>query len=185
MTSKTKKTVEVFRCQLPLTHEDDMTFQNAQGKTIRGPEGQAKGFTIDLLKPRNMHEDENKQHVYMIMGRARKLEWMLLNDFPCNSGGEYDWNVFETGPPSYMCEFLEAIQHRAKQTTPRMLKCQRDLGMLPWEKVPHCKEDREQVGRYCYDPVAWGFRDAPVSATARPGKKRSIAARLPYSQSCD
>ena len=40
---KKKVTIKVTRCQVPLTHEDDMTYNNAQGKTIRGPEGQPKG----------------------------------------------------------------------------------------------------------------------------------------------
>ena len=33
-TSRKHSTVEVLRCQLPLTNEDEMTYQNAQGKTV-------------------------------------------------------------------------------------------------------------------------------------------------------
>ena len=47
-TSREKRMLDVTRCQLPLTHEDVMTFQNAQGKTIRGPDGEPKGLQIDM-----------------------------------------------------------------------------------------------------------------------------------------
>ena len=53
--NKKQVTIRVTRCQVPLTHEDDMTFQNAQGKTIRGPEGQPKGFVVDLHRSPGMH----------------------------------------------------------------------------------------------------------------------------------
>ena len=46
--AKKQNTIEVTRYQVPITHEDDMTFQNAQGKTVRGPEQQPKGFVVDL-----------------------------------------------------------------------------------------------------------------------------------------
>ena len=54
--SKKHRFLDVMRCQIPLTHEDDMTFQNAQGKTIRGPKEtddqgeiieQPKGFVFE------------------------------------------------------------------------------------------------------------------------------------------
>ena len=92
LTSRKAKTIPVLRCQIPLTHEDDMTYQNAQGKTIRGPEGQPKGFVIDLFKPGYMGKDEYYQHVQMILGRARKLEWLLLRNFPQTDGGEFDFS---------------------------------------------------------------------------------------------
>ena len=78
----------MLRCQIPLTHEDDMTFQNAQGKTIRGPEQESKGFVIDLFKPRTMGAEDYFQHVYMILGRARKLDWLLLRNFPHTTEGD-------------------------------------------------------------------------------------------------
>ena len=49
--------------QIPLTHEDDMTYQSVQGKTVRGPEGQPKGFVADLYKLPIMHNDIYRQHV--------------------------------------------------------------------------------------------------------------------------
>eukprot|EP00973_Karenia_brevis_P052448 7287513-Karenia_brevis.AAC.1 len=72
----------------------------------------------------------------MSLGRGRKLEWELLRNFPMDENGELDWNVFEGGPPQYLCEFLEVLEQRARQTYPRLLQAQRDLGMPSYEQVP-------------------------------------------------
>jgi hypothetical protein len=58
-----KKPRDVTSYQIPLTHEDDMTYYNVQGKTIRGPEGQPKGFVADLYKKKLMHEEIYRQNV--------------------------------------------------------------------------------------------------------------------------
>ena len=117
-------TIEVSRCQVPLTHEDVGTFQNMQGKTVRGPKPtqKAKGFVIDLYKPHNMSEPEYFQHLYMILGRARKLEWIVLRNFPQTADGASDWGIFENGPPAYICEFMEVLERRALLTMPRLLQ---------------------------------------------------------------
>ena len=104
-TSRQHRTIEVLRCQLPLTNEGEMTFQNAQGKTIRGPNKEPKGFVIDLHKPWNMKKEEYYQHLQMILGRGQKLEWTMLRNFPMTDEGDHDWSVFERGPPLYICEF--------------------------------------------------------------------------------
>ena len=167
LTSRKHRTVEVWRCQLPLTHEDDMTFQNAQGKTIRGAEehdanGKAvrepKGFVVDLYKPPSMGVDEYYQHVYMILGRARKLDWLILRNFPRSTDGEPDWSIFEQGPPQYLCEFIQALQSRARATFPRLLHAQRQLGLPEWEQIKPCPPDPNAEGRYLYIPTDWGFR---------------------------
>jgi hypothetical protein len=154
--------VKVLRCQLSLTHEDDMTYQNAQGKTVRGPEDQAKGFVIDLFRPPNMLDEEYFQHVYMIMGRARKLEWVLMRNFPFTPDGEPDRSIFENGPPAYLCEFLDVLGQRARETWPRLLRCQRDLGMPAWEHIKPCAPDPKASGRYLYEPGDWGFHRRPA-----------------------
>ena len=167
LTSRKHRTVEVWRCQLPLTHEDDMTFQNAQGKTIRGAEehdanGKAvrepKGFVVDLYKPPSMMVDEYYQHVYMILGRARKLDWLILRNFPRSADGEPDWSIFEQGPPQYLCEFIQALQSRARATFPRLLHAQRQLGLPEWEQIKPCPPDPNAEGRYLYIPTDRGFR---------------------------
>ena len=69
-----------------------MTYQNIQGKTVRGPEGQPKGLVLDLFRPSYMGREE-----YFLcrgLGRARKLEWMLLRSFPLDLEGELDWSIF-------------------------------------------------------------------------------------------
>ena len=111
--SKKEQKVDVIRWQIPLTFEDDLTFQKAQGTTVRGPELEPKGFVIDLFHFPTMSKEIYFQHVYMILGRARKLEWELLRNFPMTCDGEYDWSVFEEGPPAYLCEFLTVLRERA------------------------------------------------------------------------
>ena len=156
--SRKGKFLEVARSQVPLTHEDDMTFQNVQGKTIRGPEQQPKGFVIDLYKYPGMTREEYLQHLYMILGRARKLDWILLRNFPRTPDGEPDWAIFEAGPPRYLCEFLDVLQKRAKDTMPRLLRCQRESGLPAWSRLKPCPPDPENPGRYLYVPEDWGFR---------------------------
>ena len=97
-----------------------------------------------------MLDEEYFQHVYMIMGRARKLEWVLIRNFPYAPDGEPDWSVFESGPPAYLCEFLEVLEQRAKETWPRLLRCQRELGMPAWEDIKPCAPDPEASRRYLY-----------------------------------
>ena len=86
-----------------------MTYQNVQGKTIRGAEGQPKGLVLDLFRPGYMGRDEYFQHLYMGLGRARKLSWVLLRNFPMNEDGELDWSFFEAGPPDYLFEFMQVL----------------------------------------------------------------------------
>ena len=172
-TSKKKKLIDVASCQIPLTHEDDMTFRNAQGKTIRGPEKQPKGFVLDMYRPSHWSNkddgrpsDEYFQHVYMGLGRAQKLDWMLLRNFPTTEEGELDWAIFERGPPKFLREFMEALEQRFRVTMPRMLRCQRELGLPAWEEIKPCVPDPEEKGRYLYKPEDWQL----------PGRNRGMAA---------
>ena len=97
------------------------------------------------------------------MGRARKLEWMLIRNFPQTPDGEPDWSIFEGGPPEYLCEFLQVLDQRAKETWPRLLRCQRQLGMPDWEAIKSCPLDPNAPKRYLYNPGDWGFRQRIVS----------------------
>ena len=92
----------------------------------------------------------------MGLGRAQKLEWMLLRNFPKDDAGELDWSIFEKGPPDFLVEFLEALDKRAKATLPRLERARLELGMPSWEDVPHCAPDPAIKGRFLYDPAAWG-----------------------------
>ena len=79
-------------------------------------------FCGDLkVKPPAMGPDEYFQNVYMILGRAQKLDWELLRNFPSTPDGEPDWSVFENGPPAYLCEFLAVLKRRAHETQRRLL----------------------------------------------------------------
>ena len=165
-------------CQIPLTHEDDMTFQNVQGKTVRGPEGQPKGLVLDMFKPGYMCKEEYFQHLYMGLGRARKLCWMLLRNFPTSEDGQLDWSIFEEGPPQYLVEFTEALETRARKTYPKLLKAQRELGFPAFENIPQCLLDSDNKGRFMYNPLDWGFacrgvpHAADVQATGPAVRKR-------------
>ena len=173
--SKKDAKVKVFRYQIPLTHEDEMTFQNAQGKTIRGPAGEPKGFVVDLFRPPSMLDGEYFQHVYMILGRARKLEWELIRNFPRTPEGDPDWTVFERGPPEYLCEFLGVLNQKAQETWPRLLQCQRRLGMPDWDNIKPCAPDPEAPGKYAYDPIAWGFQRRSVVTSAPPNASANLS----------
>ena len=53
-TTRKQKTVDVTSTQVPLAPELVVTFQNIQGQTVRGPEGQPKGFVLDMFRPQTM-----------------------------------------------------------------------------------------------------------------------------------
>ena len=132
---------------MPLSPELVVTYQNVQGGTIRGPEGQAKGFVLDLFRPMSMQGDlkdaEYFQHVYMGMGRPRKLVWMLLRNFPRDKDGALDWSIFENGPPDYLVKFEAELKQRDARTKQRLLRAQQELGMPPFEDLPAPAEDTE------------------------------------------
>ena len=173
---KKQTTVEVRRTGLPLGPELVVTYQNVQGQTIRGPEGQPKGFVLDMYRPSTMRgegrEPEYFQHIYMGLGRARRLEWVLLRNFPRTAGGELDWGIFENGPPDYLVEFLQVLDKLAARTLPRLLRAQEELGMPAFEDVPGCEEDLDDPDRFLYDPEAWN-KAVQRSATRRAAKRRA------------
>ena len=106
------------RHQIPLAPERVGTYQNQQGKTIRGPEDEPLGHTVDLRKPPYLSKDDYKQHLYMILGRAKALRWILLHHFPMDDDDLPDWSWFETGPPTYLLALFDALQTRADLTQP-------------------------------------------------------------------
>ena len=122
LTSRKDKTIDVSRTGVPLAPEHQVTFQNIQGQTVRGPEGQPKGLVVDLFRPHSMRGEERDaeyfQHVYMALGRARKLDWLLLQNFPRAEDGSFDWTVFENGPPDFLIEFTQRLRKLAAETMP-------------------------------------------------------------------
>ena len=157
LTRRKDATLEVTRCQLALTHESEGTYQNWQGKTARGPRDEPKGFIVDLFKPNQMSQPEYFQHIHMILGRVRKLEWLMIRNFPLDENSEPDWKIFEGGPSDYLCELMAVLEERAKQTYPRLLRAQRSLGMPAWEDIKPCPPDPEHEGRFLYVPDDWGI----------------------------
>jgi len=171
VTAKKETMVDVSRTQVPMAPEFAVTFQGIQGTTIRGPEGQPKGLTVDLMRPQTMRrpdrEPEYFQHLYMALGRARKLEWMLLRNFPRDDAGDLDWNIFENGPPDFLVEFMEILEKKAKATWPKLEKAQRELGMPAWADVPECLPDPRKKGRFLYDAALWGRQAVKFFKTRR------------------
>ncbi len=158
----------------------DGTYQSLQGKTIETPEGEPKGFVIDLYRLPTMvtkTNDEYKLHLHMILGRARKLKWCLLRNFPHTPDGEPDWSLFETGPPACLIEFMRVLEDRAAETQHRMLQCQRELGFPAWEDIPQCELDQnDPTGkRYLYNPADWGFQPRDGTTPTRTIRKEQHA----------
>ena len=149
--AKPGTTVKVTRNQTPLTQENVKTFQNIQGTTVKYPDGSAKGLVVDLEKPRNMGDAEYFQHVYMVLGRARCLKYLLLRNFPFNEDDEPDWSIFENGPPDFLVEFMEKLKQRAAETLPRLKRAQEISGMPPFENLPICDPDPDLDGCFILD----------------------------------
>ena len=100
----------VTRVQFGLAPSKAGTYNNAQGKTIREADGSALGHCIDLTRPDYFTHDEYTQHVYMILGRARSMQWSLFRNLPTTADGDVDFAVFENGPPAYIAQFLRELE---------------------------------------------------------------------------
>ena len=147
---KRNATAELTRYQVPLTHENVKTFQNIQGSTVKHSDGSPEGLVVDLERPRNMGESEYFQHIYMVLGRARSLEHILLRNFPQDEDGMKNWSIFESGPPDYLVEFMKNLKKRAKKTWPMLIHAQQKSGMPKFEDLPVCDPDPESEGRFIY-----------------------------------
>ena len=97
--------LDVTRIQYPLAPLAAGTYNNAQGKTIKGV-----GRTIDFSKPDYFSADDYTQHLYMILGCAQALEYSLFRNLPETPEGDIDFSIFETGPPAYIAEFLDRLE---------------------------------------------------------------------------
>ena len=102
--------VTVTRVQFGLAPSKAGTYNNAQGKTIREADGTPLGHCIDFSKPDYFTDEEYTQHVYMILGRARCMQWSLFRNLPTGADGDVDFAVFENGPPSYISQFLGELE---------------------------------------------------------------------------
>ena len=152
--------VKLTRCQIPLAPELVGTYNNQQGKTCRDPSKKPLGHSIDLRPPAWMTEDEKKTHFYMILGRATKLSYTLLYNFPTYEDGSLDWSLFESGPPPYLIKFLDVLEQKAKNTIPVIEAARVSLSCFPrWHDIPRC-----QPGSY--DREAWASACAGGGSSA-------------------
>ena len=152
MKAKKNATLELTRCQMALTPENPNTYHGWQGGTVKGPDGEPKGFVVDLGRKKSMCDTEYWQFLYMILGRARKLDWILLRNFPCSEDGSPDWTVFEQGLPDHLCEYMEKIYKLANETRPRLKQALRLSGMPAFDELPVCAPDPDNRGRFIYNP---------------------------------
>ena len=98
--------LDVTRIQFPLAPLAAGTYNNSQGKTVRG-----QGHTIDLQRPHYFTRDVYLQHLYMILGRSTELAFSLYRNMPmCEATGEIDWSLFECGPPHFVSDFLSRLE---------------------------------------------------------------------------
>ena len=112
----------------------------------------------------------------MALGRSRRLDRVLLRNFPRMASGELDWSVFENGPPDYLVAFMRRLDQLATKTLPKLLRAQVELGMPAWEDVPKCEPDPEHKGRYLFDPKGWGLAaSGAMSPLRRVAGKRAAA----------
>lgn len=164
--------ISVRRFQLPLAPERVGTYQGQQGKTIRGPDKEPLGHTVDLRKPAYMETSEYKQHLYMILGRARALDWCLFQNFPLNAAGEPDWSLFETGPPDFLVHFFRVLEAAAQATAPAVEWVRQELAVFPpWARRPVLLPDPAKPGRFLFSQAAWDEAMEPCIA----GLKRSTS----------
>ena len=177
--------VAMTRYQIPAAPETVGTYQNFQGKTVQGSSGEPCGHTIDMMKPDYMSMNEYKQHVYMILGRAKKLEWTLLKNFPCDEDGEFELDVFETGPPEYIVRNMEELERRDKLTVDRMPDILEVMKCFPKHgDIPKCVKD-EATCSFVYDAAAWDAACHGTVATveAQPHTlKRRLTCKTPESK---
>lgn len=102
--------MDVTRVQYPLAPWNAGTYNNQQGKTVRDC-----GHTVDMAKPDYFTSDEFTQHIYMILGRSTCLQHSLFRNLPMLEDlSDFDFSVFEHGPPSYIAEFLKRLEARAR-----------------------------------------------------------------------
>ena len=157
--------VQMTRCQVPAAPERVGTFQNMQGKTVRGPDKEPLGHTIDLHKPDYFHGGEYKQHLYMILGRATSLDYCLFDNFPMDEDGFPDWHWFEEGPPDYLVHFLEELERRAATSRAAIETARQRLRIFPpWEHVPESRKLDEGDTEFAYNRETW---DEQVSRSGR------------------
>jgi hypothetical protein len=109
-----------------------------------------------------MHPSEYFQHLYMILGRARSLDWCLFRNFPETAEGEPDWSLFETGPPDFLVHFFKVLEEKAAATVPRIEEARKALKLFPpWAERPLLHPDCNEPGRYVYNKDDW---DATLTA---------------------
>ena len=93
--------LDVTRVQFPLAPLAAGTYNNSQGKTVRG-----QGHTIDLQRPHYF-----LQHLYMILGRSTELAFSLYRNMSmCEATGEIDGSLFECGPPHFVSDILSRLE---------------------------------------------------------------------------
>ena len=125
-----------------------------------------------------LRDAEYFQHVYMALGRAQKLDRLLLQNFPRAEDGSLDWTVFENGPPDFLVEFMRRLNKLAAKTMPKLIRAQQDLGMPAWEAVPACPPDPAAAGRFLYEPERWGVEGPRHQESLRKRLRFKTAALL-------
>ena len=162
--------VEMVQHQISLAPVRIGTYQNQQGKTVRGPEDEPLGHNTSLRNPSYLSKDEYKQHLYMILGRAKALKWSLFHDFPMDKQGLPKWSWFEIEPPRYILVFFNALQPLAELTPHNVEFARQELRVFPlWRCRPaleHINSDSTDK-MYVYNKDAWDKACSP-SCPKRP-----------------
>lgn len=164
-----RTSVAMRSSQFPLAPAGVGTYQNMQGKTARCEAGAPQGHTIDLKLLES--NDDRWLHYYMILGRATSLSTTLLMNFPQDSAGEYDWTIFESGPPDYMLHVFRALQKRYKDTQKVISQKQVALKIFPpFGRIPVLHRAEGCSGVYEYRKQDWDEALAPSTRKRKPAE---------------
>lgn len=98
----------VTRAQLPLAPLSAGKYNKPQGKTLRGI-----GHTTGGANSDDFSAGDYTQHLYMILGRAERLDWILLRNLPTTANDALDLSISTLCAHCYQPLTLTAKTQRA------------------------------------------------------------------------
>ena len=116
----------------------------------------------------------------MILGRAMSVRWCLLRNFSMVDS-QPDWDLFESGPPTYLVACMEDLQRRAFLTTASVASARPSLRIFPpWDLVPRLERDSTVTNctMYLYVQDDWDKAVLLGNVPARPQLREDAKSTL-------